>query len=237
MVSTHVLPLAPPIVQAPSFESLFDPVELLGTDIPFVDPFSYDDRVFYDSGFCSSERLPAEKTPGSSEVPTHKRKADMMVSTETSTYLSRLGRRLPLHTVYAASHFSYSQLLPVSFESMHPRLAVQSLRPHLPALLSQEPRHNPQIVPDDSTVLRHMPSLLPSGQVALLDSAGSGSGSVAERIRLTPDQAVHIFLLGRTKTAGTAAELASKYGISAKAIRDIWTKKSWAQDTRAHWTD
>jgi len=139
MVSTHVLPLAPPIVQAPSFESLFDPVELLGTDIPFVDPFSYDDRVFYDSGFCSSERPTTEKTPGSSEVPTHKLQADMIVSTETPNYLSRLGRRLSLHTVYAASHFSYSQQLPVSFESMYPRLAVQSLRPHLPALLSQEP--------------------------------------------------------------------------------------------------
>ena len=235
----HVLPPTPPIVQVPSFESLFDPVELLGTSIPFVDPFSYDDRVFYDSGFCSSEQAPAEKTPGSSEVPTHKRKADMMVPTETPNYLSRLGRRLPLHTVYAASHFSYGQLLPVSFESMHPRLAAQSLRPHLPAILSQEPRRNPQIVPDDSTVLQHIPSILPFGQVALalLDSAGSGSGSVAERIRLTPDQAVQIFLLGRTKTAGTAAELASRYGISAKAIRDIWTKKSWAQDTRTYWTD
>ena len=90
-------------------------------------------------------------------------------------------------------------------------------------------------MPDVSTV----PSLLPSGPVDLLDSAGSGSRSAAERgrLKLTPDQAVHIFLLGRTKTADTAAKLASKYGISAKAIRDIWTKKSWAQETCTHWTD
>jgi len=227
----HIM-MAPPIMRAPSFESLFDPVELLGTSIPFVDPFTYDDRKFYDSGFGCSERPPM-KTPGLSdavsEVPANKRRADMPA--EEPSCLSRLGRRMPLHTVYATSQFSYSQVLPVSFESMHPRQAIPGLRPHLPAPLSQEPRRTPQIVPQASTL----------GPVTVLDSAGSGSGSgsglAAERIRLTPDQAVHIFLLGRTKTAGTAAELASKYGISAKAIRDIWTKKSWAQETRTHWTD
>jgi len=31
--------------------------------------------------------------------------------------------------------------------------------------------------------------------------------------RLTSDQAIHIFFLGKTKTEGTSAEIASKYGI------------------------
>jgi len=222
--SAHMM--APPIVRAPSFESLFDPVELLGTSIPFVDPFSYDVRKFYDSGSDGSERPPTEKTLGRAEKPAKKRKADTMVPAEAPNCQLQLRRHMPLHNVYATSQFSYSQL-PVSFESMHPRQAILGLRPHLPALLSQEPRRTPQIVPDVSTL----------GPVTVLDSAGSGSGLLNERIRLTPDQAVHIFLLGRNKTAGTAAELASKYGISAKAIRDIWTKKSWAQETRTHWTD
>ena len=58
----------------------------------------------------------------------------------------------------------------------------------------------------------------------------------AERVKLTPDQAIHIFKLGKTKTPRTAALLAAEYGITPKAIRDIWTRKSWAQDTRPYWS-
>jgi len=43
----------------------------------------------------------------------------------------------------AARGVSGRWLLPESFESIHPCQAVQGLRPHLPALLSQEPRCNP----------------------------------------------------------------------------------------------
>jgi len=60
---------------------------------------------------------------------------------------------------------------------------------------------------------------------------------IIERARLTPDQAIHIYTLFKTKTAHTAAMLSAKYGISPKAIRDIWCKKSWAQETRPHWND
>ena len=59
----------------------------------------------------------------------------------------------------------------------------------------------------------------------------------AERSRLTPDQAIHIFHEKRKKTSNTAAFLAAQYGISAKAIRDVWTKRSWANETRPYWTD
>lgn len=62
------------------------------------------------------------------------------------------------------------------------------------------------------------------------------AGVTTERVKLTLDQAIHIFKLGRTKTARTAAQLATEYGITPKAIRDIWTKKSWAQDTRPYWS-
>ena len=37
------------------FESQFDPIELVGTRVPFVDPFSYDVRAFQAVGFFSSE--------------------------------------------------------------------------------------------------------------------------------------------------------------------------------------
>jgi len=57
----------------------------------------------------------------------------------------------------------------------------------------------------------------------------------AERYKLTPDQACDIFRQQTTKTAATAALLATQYGISPKSIRDIWTKRSWANETRPYW--
>ena len=56
-------------------------------------------------------------------------------------------------------------------------------------------------------------------------------------VKLTPEQAIDIFKIRKTKTARTARQLATKYGISPKAIRDIWMCKSWAQDTRPHWNE
>jgi len=56
------------------------------------------------------------------------------------------------------------------------------------------------------------------------------------RARLNPEQAIHIFKQRATKTKDTAALLAAKYGVSSKAIRDIWTRKSWVEDTRPFWT-
>jgi hypothetical protein len=51
--------------------------------------------------------------------------------------------------------------------------------------------------------------------------------------KLTPGQAVHIFKLGKTKTHRTAGMLAVEYGVTAKAIRDIWRSRSWVRATRA----
>ena len=56
------------------------------------------------------------------------------------------------------------------------------------------------------------------------------------RTRLTVDQAIFIFCQRSSKTVGTAALLAAKYGISPKAIRDIWTLKSWAAQTKPYWS-
>ena len=59
---------------------------------------------------------------------------------------------------------------------------------------------------------------------------------VPERVRLSPDQAIYIFQLRSTRTSRTAALLSAKFGITPKAIRDIWTRRSWADDTRPFWT-
>jgi len=64
---------------------------------------------------------------------------------------------------------------------------------------------------------------------------GTKTLAQAERFKLTPDQAIDIFRQQTTKTAATAALLAMQYGISPKSIRDIWTKRSWANETRPYW--
>ena len=79
---------------------------------------------------------------------------------------------------------------------------------------------------------------LPSpGPSAFHDALHEAAGASAKnRFKLTAEQAVDIFTQRTIKTARTASLLSEKYGISPKAIRDIWTLKSWAQETRPFWT-
>jgi hypothetical protein len=48
------------------------------------------------------------------------------------------------------------------------------------------------------------------------------------RAILTEQQAVHIFMSGRM----LAKRLAGQYGVSVKAIRDIWNRRTWARETK-----
>jgi len=82
--------------------------------------------------------------------------------------------------------------------------------------------------------LQRTPSFPPDGPVVYLEPEPE---AVPDRVRLTPEQAIDIFKMRGTKKARTASLLATKYGITPKAIRDIWTRKSWAQDTRPHWNE
>ena len=54
-------------------------------------------------------------------------------------------------------------------------------------------------------------------------------------ILLSPALAIHIFNQCKTRTNYTAALLSAEFGISVKAIRNIWTRRSWVQETRPHW--
>ena len=143
---------------APSFDSQFDPIELLGTQIPFVDPF---ENEFQASSSTSMSIM------------------DILI---VIPELQGDARDIPM-------------------DECEPLQRTPSIPPAGPAMIVLEP---PQ--------------------------------AVSERARLTPDQAIRIFKLRKTKTARTAGLLAAEYGISPKAIRDIWTKKSWVQDTRPFWS-
>jgi hypothetical protein len=52
------------------------------------------------------------------------------------------------------------------------------------------------------------------------------------------DAAIDIFRAKNTHTPrdGTSAALAAKYGITPKAVRDIWNLRTWAGTTRPFWT-
>ena len=78
-------------------------------------------------------------------------------------------------------------------------------------------------------------STAPKHHSAAALSISTKTHAQAERFKLTPEQAVAIFCEQTTKTAATAALLSTQYGISAKCIRDIWTKRSWVNETRPYW--
>ena len=52
------------------------------------------------------------------------------------------------------------------------------------------------------------------------------------RARLTEGQAIHIFEYNRSEQAPSSAKLAAWYGVSEKAIRDIWTGRTWLSVTQ-----
>ena len=56
------------------------------------------------------------------------------------------------------------------------------------------------------------------------------------RQRLAHEEAVAIYLakLG-PKSSKTAARLAAEFGITAKAVRDVWRRQTWAEQTRCVW--
>jgi uncharacterized alpha-E superfamily protein len=57
------------------------------------------------------------------------------------------------------------------------------------------------------------------------------------RTRLKHEEAVAIYLARHgPKSCKTAARLAAEFRITAKAVRDVWTKKTWTDQTKCVWT-
>jgi len=142
---------------ATPLESLFDPMEMMGSRMPFVDPFGHDYREFQ----ASSSVMQGLANPYA--VPTH----------------------------------------PFSAEP------------------SQESLIFPCIISQGALTALSRPEVHPDPQVVY-----------SNRIKLTPDQAISIFNPRKTKTKRTASLLSTKYGVSSKAIRDIFTRRSWGHCTR-----
>ena len=98
--------------------------------------------------------------------------------------------------------------------------------------------------------VRHLPSS-ESSDASGDEGVGEGSSDSASaplrargapvhvhiRGKLTSHHAVAIFLVKlRPKQGPKAAEkLAAEFGVTAKAIRDVWARKSWGIQTRPYW--
>ncbi|EKX42011.1 hypothetical protein GUITHDRAFT_111865 [Guillardia theta CCMP2712] len=60
-----------------------------------------------------------------------------------------------------------------------------------------------------------------------------------QKALLTPEKAIEIYSLRGFQSDSKTAEscsIAKRFGISAKAVRDIWDRKSWAHATMYMWT-
>ena len=81
------------------------------------------------------------------------------------------------------------------------------------------------------------------------DKADNGEVKKRVGVHLTPDQAVDIYGLKLAMTfprrlpscfdsgvRGKSVPVAAQYGVSPKAIRDIWNRKAWAYATAHLWS-
>lgn len=83
------------------------------------------------------------------------------------------------------------------------------------------------------------------------DEEGAGSSKRHEsnlpgKIVLTAETACEIYAMrpsrsddskGEARAKSHSAEIARKYGVTAKTIRDIWNRSTWSKATRKLWTE
>ena len=70
-------------------------------------------------------------------------------------------------------------------------------------------------------------------------SPGKTSASHRGVCTISSHDAIHIFVAAkhdRAKRDGLAIRLANEFGITAKAVRDIWNLRTWAQVTKPFWS-
>jgi len=162
-----------PLRRLSPVDSDFDPCELIGTLISFVDPFGYDERDFRAEAIFPTSSPPSVHAAANGAVSLAQFQVGLL---ESSSLIPTLR--------FSAQHVGQGIVQPAA---------------------------------------------------AALDTDLRPPHAERERTRLTADQAICIFCQRSSKTVRTAALLAAEYGISPKAVRDIWTLKSWAAQTKPYW--
>ena len=82
------------------------------------------------------------------------------------------------------------------------------------------------------------PSPVPGGQ--RLGPTPAAPSCKRKRASLDEKSAVEIFLAKRTMRgarSGLSRRLADKYGVTAKAVRDVWVMRTWTNATKQYWSD
>eukprot|EP00960_Hanusia_phi_P031530 749343-Hanusia_phi.AAC.3 len=80
---------------------------------------------------------------------------------------------------------------------------------------------------------------------AHVESGSSPLDAKSGRAMINSEIAREIFMVAKTKIdagsswapTSTSIQLGEKYGVTAKAIRDIWNKRTWAHATESMWSD
>jgi len=174
---------SPSVIMMPpseNFEAECDPAYLVGTLLPFVDPFSFDP-------------------------------SDCQADSPSPFFLWNRSAFTKLRAGLSGS----------------PPLAVSAAAAEYPQFQDSysEPYYEPLMPPHTVHLAAMAVQTHPEFNVV-----------VPERTRLSADQAICIFHQRGNRISRTAALLSVEYGITPKAIRDTWTHRSWAHETRPYWT-
>eukprot|EP00277_Geminigera_cryophila_P005248 CAMPEP_0179420940 /NCGR_PEP_ID=MMETSP0799-20121207/9467_1 /TAXON_ID=46947 /ORGANISM="Geminigera cryophila, Strain CCMP2564" /LENGTH=222 /DNA_ID=CAMNT_0021194647 /DNA_START=113 /DNA_END=777 /DNA_ORIENTATION=+ len=77
--------------------------------------------------------------------------------------------------------------------------------------------------------------------VAAVDQFGHDGNEESKTSVLTPEQAVLIFTSRTAKSSklrdSSSSKLAKEYGVTTKAVRDIWNMRTWVWTTMSYWSD
>jgi len=223
----------------------FDPIEVLASRIPFVDPFKCD---FEDLGKAERQPTAALELSGSSGYADEESSNFTSISVLTPSPVDKELQDDELNEAFKSARSPVTSTRRTSLSqgsgSKFRRTCSDSslemfCRTSSDSSLdtrSSSPGNMFEVAELSEGFSRTM-SLPTPGPSMFHDALPEAAGSSAKnRFKLTAEQAIHIFTHKINKTARTASLLSVKYGISPKAIRDIWTLKSWAQETRPFWT-
>jgi len=197
-------------------DTFFDPDELRHVNIAFVDPFQLDSSNYFARGKHQDCNMsdPAAQTTTDTSAPNPAvhctPAADCasivqygMLTPEIIEQTSR-ERRIWLGTKEA-----------IEFKQAIEIYVMLGAADHTAAITSAPAVHC-------TSVVQH--GILTPGRIQQRSRKCKG---------LRAEQAIEIYAQLPSKTSHTAVFLAYKYGVTSKAIRDIWTGKTWSDTVRS----
>jgi len=191
-------------------EQKFDPIERFGRHIPFVDDFDCDERDC--RAGAGMNLLPDASGQYRHDFP--------FLLQQKFDPIERFGRHIPFVDYFDCDGRDYWAEAPQSTilsTDSDVQLPFEDLyhRPDSYPLIDQDPFQPKRIV----------------------QPAGVASPEfVTERVKLNPQQVIYIFQQRIKKKCHTAKLLSEHFGVTQKAIRDIWKGRSWGSDTKPYQT-